>query len=90
MSPTAPGIANGCDAAQSCHRGHGQARVGNGGLASPRGLTPLERVIHVARSARCWSVQRKRHPGGRRDPETGDRLDARVRGHDHDTASVVR
>ena len=49
--------------------GYGQAQVDSCGPTSLRGLTPLGYVIHVARSARCRSVQRKRHPGGRRDPE---------------------
>jgi predicted RNase H-like HicB family nuclease len=33
---------------------------------------------------------RKRHLGVRREPDLGDRLDARVHRHDYDMASVVR
>ena len=31
----------------------------------------------------------KRHPGVRRDPDPGGRLDSRVRGNDHYAASAV-
>ena len=40
----------------------------------------LERVLHIELSARCMHVERKRHPGERRDPDPGGRLDSRVRG----------
>ena len=40
----------------------------------------------VARSARCMDIAMKRHPGVRRDPDPGGRLDSRVRGNDHDAA----
>jgi hypothetical protein len=43
----------------------------------------LERVMHVERSARCMDVEMKRHPGVRRDPDPGGRLDSRRRGNDH-------
>ena len=36
------------------------------------GCTALERVMHVERSAMCMDGQRKRHPGGRRDPDPGE------------------
>ena len=49
----------------------------------------LERVMHVERSAGCMAIWIQRHPGVRRDPDPGDRLDSRVRGNDHDAASVV-
>jgi hypothetical protein len=39
--------------------------------------------MHVERSARCMDVERKRHPGERRDPDPAGRLDSRVRGNDH-------
>jgi hypothetical protein len=38
-----------------------------------------ERVMHVARYAVCMDVSRTCHPGVRRDPDPGDRLDARAR-----------
>ncbi len=43
----------------------------------------LERVMHIERSDRCMDVEMKRHPGERRDPDSGGRLDSRVRGNDH-------
>src|SRR5262245_43530310 len=49
----------------------------------------LERVVHVERSAMCVAVERQCHPGGRRDPDPGDGLDARVRGNDHHAADAV-
>ncbi len=52
-------------------RCHGRARV------------PLERVMHIERSARCMDGEMRRHPGERRDPDPGGRLDSRVRGNDH-------
>ena len=43
----------------------------------------LERVMHFERSARCMDIEMKRHPGARRNPDPGSRLDSRVRGNDH-------
>jgi len=45
--------------------------------------------MHVARSAIGMHVLRERHPGGRPDPARGDRMDARVLGHDRDAAHAV-
>ena len=36
--------------------------------------------MHIELSARCMDVEMKRHPGERRDPDPGGRLDSRVRG----------
>jgi hypothetical protein len=49
----------------------------------------LERVMHVECYAIYMAVSRTRHPGERRDPDPGDRLDSRVRGNDHHAARAV-
>jgi len=38
--------------------------------------------MHIERSTRCMDVEMQRHPGERRDPDPGGRLDSRVRGND--------
>ena len=39
--------------------------------------------MHIERSARCMDGEMQRHPGARREPDPGGRLDSRVRGNDH-------
>ena len=39
--------------------------------------------MYIERSARCMDVEMQRHPGVRRDPDPGGRLDSRARGNDH-------
>ena len=45
--------------------------------------------MHVERYTMCMNGPRKCHPGVRRDPDPGDRLDSRMRGNDHNEVSVV-
>ena len=45
--------------------------------------------MHVKRFARRLDEEMQRHPGVRREPIRGNRLDARVRGNDHDAARAV-
>ncbi len=49
----------------------------------------LERVMDVESFAMGMDTPRKRHPGARRDPDLGNRLDTRARRYDYHAARVV-
>jgi hypothetical protein len=45
--------------------------------------------MHFERCDGYMELELQRHPGARRDPDAGNLLDARVRGHDYGPVSTA-